>query len=115
MAPTLNTIWDGITFRRVDSVEAEKLESEDKCQNLTRKFFSGTELKRRAQFAGYTTRELRADSFSNTSPGVFVDPRLVDWKHHKKPAADFLGKPFARITRADVEAYLVRHVEPRAS
>lgn len=97
-------IWDGLKFRHVPPQEAEELEAADKCQNLTKKFYSGTELKFRRQFTGYKTRELRAEERVAVAPPT---PTLTqNWQAHRKAAAAHLGKPFNKTTKEDTISYM---------
>jgi hypothetical protein len=104
------TIWDGINFRQVPPQEAEELEAADKCQNLTKKFYSGTELKFRRQFTGYKTRELRAEIPPVVSIPTAAEPAkmptIANWPSYRKAAAAYLNKPFNKTTKDETIAYM---------
>jgi hypothetical protein len=99
-------IWDGLAFRQVPPDEAVRLESEDKCQNLSARFISGTELKYRHQFTGYLTRELRAAS----TPVAVVTVKSDDWKRHRGAASMHLKKKVNMTSRADTINYMEKHL-----
>lgn len=92
-------IWDGRNFRHVAGEEADQLVNEDKAQNLSVR--PRPKLKFRREFTGYLTRELRADTPATPA---------ADWKDHKKAAADFLGKPYPKVTKADTLEYMEKHL-----
>jgi hypothetical protein len=111
----LATVWDGLTFRQIPPDEAERLEAEDKCQNLSRRFVSGTELKYRHQFAGYATRELRAAPVP-VAVAVVTNPESPsDWKAHREAAAAYLMKPLNKTTKADTIHYLEKDLGSAAA
>jgi hypothetical protein len=110
------TIWDGLAYRQVSHAEAEKLEKEDKCQNLSGKMHSATELKFRKDFTGYLTREVRAKvippSVTTIPPAKVVGApvTLDDWAKYRKKAAKLLGKPYNKTTKAETIAYMEKHL-----
>lgn len=61
MSTTKHVIWDGISARAVSPEEAKELVEKDMAQNLTTSTLAGHQFKRRKDFTGYKTRELRAD------------------------------------------------------
>lgn len=92
-----HVVWDGVEERVVSAEEAQRLEKEDKAQDMTSKALSGHEYKTREQFGGYQTREMRAGGSAN-------------WRSYKKAAAEWLGDVDVRkVTKAQVEEYLEAH------
>lgn len=93
-----HVIWDGIEERVVSAEEAQRLEKEDKAQDMTARVLSGHEYKTRDQFTGYMDREIRSTG------------KAKDWRAFRKAAAEWRGdKDAKRITKSQVEEYLDAH------
>ena len=106
-------IWDGDDYRQVSHEEAEKLEAEDKCQNLSKRNYAATELKYRREFTGYHTREMRATTapIPRISKAPAAEPQVEasEWMQYKAAAAKKLDKPWNKVTKAETLAYMEKH------
>ena len=121
------TIWDGIEFLQIDQIEANRLVKEDKAQIMDGTI-DGLNMKYRNQFTGYDVPTPKVETKPEPKPEPKVeavslpgvakseepDPMtkavqkksMKDWRTYKKMAADDLGKPFNKTTKADVEAWM---------
>ena len=109
-------IWDGIEFSHVDEKEAKALVKADKAQIMDGTV-DGLSMKYRHEFTGYDnpepTPEVEAPSLPKVAKSEEPDPMtkavqkapMKDWRTYKKAAADDLGKPFNKTTKADVEKW----------
>lgn len=129
------TVWDGENFAEMDEEKALKLEQQDKAQILRDGIIDGLSLKYRHEFTGYQNRMMSTDASpkgqaearaavaeiadkQEPAPDLIEQPDAadepeqetdsveLDWREHRKAAADHLDKPFNKTTKADVEAYL---------
>ena len=117
------TIWDGIQYRQVSPEEAARLVKKDMAQICP---VGGTEMKFRKQFTGYQTREVRADAPAVPTPPRLKpepkpkaapprlkpepEPKAKPWTHYKKAAAKYHGKTVKKTNKADVLAYMEKHL-----
>ena len=95
-------IWDGENFRQVPWDEAEQLEKEDKCQNLSAQLIGGNELKYRHQFKGYMTREMRAEP--PMQPIQMSEEEAKNWKEYRTRAKKALK--LDKVKKADVISWM---------
>lgn len=120
------TIWDGSEFRQVSKEEADKLVRQDKAQDLTDlPVVASDSLKFRHEFTGYSASKAKSPPPSptpapaaplptpttppaaqTTKAAVRDDTPMKDWRTYRKLAAEAVGKPLNRVTKADVEFYL---------
>ena len=124
-------IWDGIAFREVTPDVAKQLVAEDKAQLLDGSVDGGS-LKYRRQFTGYHPKpepEVVVSPEPETAPEPEapppeevevkacegeVDPMakavktepMKDWRTYRKVAAEALGKPLVKVTKAEVLKWL---------
>ena len=117
-------IWDGIEFSHVDEKEAKALVKADKAQIMDGTV-DGLSMKYRHEFTGYGEPEVVTPNDARDQEGLPPLPELKetkseepdpmtkavqkapmkDWRTYKKAAADDLGKPFNKTTKADVEKW----------
>lgn len=110
--PKMHHIWDGIAFRSVTPEEAAQLVAEDKAQDLSLKFISGTEMKRRSEFTGYKTKPARpatVEKVEDEVPSGKPEPEpLKHWLSYRSLVAADIGKPANKVTKAEVDVWLVQ-------
>lgn len=127
MSTRMATIWDGTKIRKVTWEEAERLEKEDKAQNMSKKTYTAGGLKKRKQFTGYLTRELRAEqpgqptpppaseqsSVPSTEPepsGLADGSEGADWRSYKAEAAAHFGiEKVSKVKKQQVLEYMAEH------
>ena len=106
------TVWDGEEYVVVTEEEAEKLEAEGKVQRVEQRHYSGHEMKTRAEFTGYKTREMRAEvnppksTPTPTPKGVEDEEKADDWKKHRVAAGKYLGKATGKVTKKETLEYM---------
>ena len=106
-------IWDGIEFLHVDEKEAKALVKADKAQIMDGTV-DGLSMKFRHEFTGYNVPDAEPVELPGMTKSEEPDPmanhvqtnKLKDWRSYKKMAAEALGKPFNKTTKADVETWL---------
>ena len=119
------TIWDGIQYLQVPEDEGARLVEKDMAQIMP---VGGTEMKFRKDFTGYRTREVRAaDPKPSPAPEKEVKkkvakktakkkadpapgPKAKPWTHYRKAAAKYHGKTVKKTNKADVLAYMEKHL-----
>ena len=112
------TIWDGIQYLVMPEEEARQMVKDDKGQICP---VGGTAMKFRKQFTGYMTREMRADVPKEPAPPRIKPepepkakpapkPKAKPWTHYKKAAARYHGKTVKKTNKADVLAYMEKHL-----
>lgn len=115
-------IWDGEEFLEVTVDAAKALAKADKAQIMDGTI-DGLSLKTRSEFTGYNKpapapqqepKQVEAPSLPAAVKSEEPDPMakavqsvpLKNWISYKRVAAEALGKPFQRTTKADVMKYL---------
>jgi hypothetical protein len=120
MSEPQHVIWDGRVERIVSASEARMLEEKDMAQDMTARPIAGHEFKTRAQFSGYATRELRAETPPvrvveaptspppNTQGAEHADGS--DWRAYRSATAEWLGiQKATKVRKAQVMEYLKAH------
>ncbi len=124
-------IWDGINFLEVTPDVAKELVDQDKAQLLDGTVDGGS-LKYRRQFTGYQPKpepevvvppEPEAAPEPEAPPPETVEAKasegevdpmakavktepMKDWRSYRKAAAESLGKPLVKVTKAEVLEWL---------